>query len=416
MARWGLLLHPALLAAVLVLGLNDHVLKGIGPPALTGKLSDFAGVFLVTVLACVVATRRWAAAAVVGALFALLKTVPGAGAIAAPFLGGVTLRDPTDLVALVALWPAVVVAGSVPPSPAPRWNHRVLPALSLAACAMTMTATSCDEPAFYQVATAGDQVLYLWGSESGARSLDGGRTWRLGYSPSGVAETRPPAAEEACTDDGHCFRVRRGAFVEERPPQGKWSRTFEITETQRRNAELNHEGLRVPNPLAVMSACGGTESILAGAFSSVTVVDVDGVDHVVVSMGRQGVLHKEVRGDWERLPVGPYRPISFEEPPWLTLLKAASGLATLGSVVLLALWWRRRSLRASAAWAGASTALALVAFLLTLPMLLAGVPIAEIVFVLAVALTAASTYALLWSRGVPDRERDRARARRRSAS
>lgn len=424
MARWGLLLHPALLGAVLVLGLNDHVFKGVGPSALTGKLSDFSGVFLVTLLACVFVPRPWIAAAAVGILFTALKAVPEAGAVAAPFLGGVTLWDPTDLVALVALWPAVVVAGSVPPSAAPRWTRRALAVLSLLVCTMTITATSCDDPAPYRVLTVGDQVLYARGSGSvpAAVSFDGGRTWRddVPAAPRVPSLTGPPA-EEACTDDGHCFRVGHGTAVEERPPGGTWSPTFEITETQTRNALLNHEGLDVPNPLTALSACRDAGTIFTDAFSSVTVVRVDGVDHAVVAMGPQGVLHKEVGGDWERRPVARFRPISFDEPPWLTALKASSGGTTLGSAALLALWFRRRSRRASARWAGASMMLAIVAILLTMPIFLAGVGFAQLVFVPAMALAAAGVYALLSSRRISDpeldharRERARARSRRKA--
>ena len=41
------LLHPLWLGSLALLVLNDHVLKGAGllPGVLTGKLSDFAGVF-----------------------------------------------------------------------------------------------------------------------------------------------------------------------------------------------------------------------------------------------------------------------------------------------------------------------------------------------------------------------------------
>jgi len=45
-APGGVLVHPALLAALLLLLLNDHVLKHVCPGVLTGKLSDFAGVLL----------------------------------------------------------------------------------------------------------------------------------------------------------------------------------------------------------------------------------------------------------------------------------------------------------------------------------------------------------------------------------
>lgn len=39
----SLLLHPVVIAGIVVLLVNDHVLKGSAPGWLTGKLSDFAG-------------------------------------------------------------------------------------------------------------------------------------------------------------------------------------------------------------------------------------------------------------------------------------------------------------------------------------------------------------------------------------
>ena len=44
------LLHPLMLVALLLLVLNDHVLKRVCPGMLTGKLSDFAGVLLLPVV------------------------------------------------------------------------------------------------------------------------------------------------------------------------------------------------------------------------------------------------------------------------------------------------------------------------------------------------------------------------------
>src|SRR4051812_28755551 len=48
-APGGALLHPAVLSALCVLALNDHVLKRVCPGVVTGKLSDFAGVLLLPI-------------------------------------------------------------------------------------------------------------------------------------------------------------------------------------------------------------------------------------------------------------------------------------------------------------------------------------------------------------------------------
>lgn len=135
------LLHPAMLLALGLLILNDHVLKAAYPGAVTGKLSDLAGlaffpILLVGAWEIVLAvTGSWrgpgngALAVAVGssaAVFALVKTWPVAaqafawglglaqwlltlparlldGAPLPPVVATVVVVDPTDLVALVAL-------------------------------------------------------------------------------------------------------------------------------------------------------------------------------------------------------------------------------------------------------------------------------------------------------------------------
>src|SRR5581483_7864797 len=77
--------HPLWLAALIVLLINDHFLKGgnVIPGCVTGKLSDFAGLIVAPVLlATVVRARRtsarFACVAAVGVGFAAVKLVPAA--------------------------------------------------------------------------------------------------------------------------------------------------------------------------------------------------------------------------------------------------------------------------------------------------------------------------------------------------
>lgn len=119
------LVHPLWWAALLLLVLNDHGLKSAGwlPGALTGKLSDVAGLIvapalLATLLRC--RTRRALALAhgAVGAGFAAINLWPAAAAAVewatalTPFPWRITV-DPTDLLALPALlgsWALLVPA------------------------------------------------------------------------------------------------------------------------------------------------------------------------------------------------------------------------------------------------------------------------------------------------------------------
>lgn len=129
-----LLLHPAVLVAMLVLGLNDHWGKQVAPGIITGKLSDCAGLAFFPVLLAVgvsgISRRPLRFRGLVAAVFATagvfvaIKVHPGAtGAyqdvlafLQWPLQATGILRegrpfartDPTDLVALpfllVPLW------------------------------------------------------------------------------------------------------------------------------------------------------------------------------------------------------------------------------------------------------------------------------------------------------------------------
>ncbi len=105
-----LLLHPTFTGAVAVLAVNDHLLKGHAPGWLTGKLSDLAGVFVLTIVLSVVTGRPRLAAALTGVGFLAIKISMDAAEWVAPIIGGVTRQDPTDLLALAVLWPAYSLA------------------------------------------------------------------------------------------------------------------------------------------------------------------------------------------------------------------------------------------------------------------------------------------------------------------
>src|SRR5262245_14170325 len=105
------LLHPAWLASLVLLALNDHVLKGSGllPAVVTGKLSDVVGLAVAPLLLASLLRVRsfgpWVACHVaVGVVFSALQlSVPAADAWSALMgLFGfpwVITSDPTDLLA-----------------------------------------------------------------------------------------------------------------------------------------------------------------------------------------------------------------------------------------------------------------------------------------------------------------------------
>lgn len=107
--------QPAWWAALALLVLNDHALKGahVLPGFLTGKLSDFAGLVVAPVLAVAVLRARsrdarLAVFALVACAFAAIKTSPAMSDLYVRALGalGITARnvcDATDLLALAIL-------------------------------------------------------------------------------------------------------------------------------------------------------------------------------------------------------------------------------------------------------------------------------------------------------------------------
>ncbi len=178
-----MLTHPLALLAILLVALNDFLLKPLAPSWLTGKLSDLGMlVFLPLLLAGLLelALPRWGAAAlsfgIVAGAFVLLK----AGPVTAGWLGFLPLRsiaDPTDLLALPALAGAFWLwrrGESAPASPL-RWRLLALPLAAVTALAdsampdMGVTCLAEKDGSFY--AQAGFGRVYA--------SRDGGLTWQV---------------------------------------------------------------------------------------------------------------------------------------------------------------------------------------------------------------------------------------------
>jgi hypothetical protein len=119
--------HPATWLCIALLFVNDHILKTVYPSWITGKLSDFAGLFffpfIVAAGLCLTFSKFRLATTRVGqiafgfsaAWFILLKTVPLANSLttelSSMLLGFPTqlVMDPTDLIALLAMFPAWVM-------------------------------------------------------------------------------------------------------------------------------------------------------------------------------------------------------------------------------------------------------------------------------------------------------------------
>jgi hypothetical protein len=373
--RWRWLGRPAFLACVVVLAVNDHVLKQRFPGWWTGKMSDVAGVAVLgTLLAVVLGARRGLVATGIG--FMLLKAVPGVAEAAAPVLGGVTARDLGDLLALGVLVPLALMlsssGGVTTASPArpvrptrrrgsgarrvSRGVSTASPLVGAVAAVVTATATSCGpDPAVTRV-VGQDSAVYAFidrGYEDGiwARSTDGGQTWNRTREPNGAgpadASTDPGGRPhlgppKVCGDDGACYRLRGQRVVERRSPDGGWIEEFRLSDEEFDDVS----GMCIGGDAGVLTSVAVAES--GGARDPERAAD----DPVVASLGAGGVLVRTTAGAWERTRV-----LSVPPVPATALDRGATWASLVIGLVLTVTVWaigRRR-------WPSWRTALAVVA-------------------------------------------------------
>lgn len=339
--RWRWFGHPVFLAAVAVLAVNDHVLKARYGTWWTGKSSDVAGLVVVGMAAAaVLGVRR--GLVVVGAAFSLLKIVPGVAEAAAPVLGGETLRDVTDLLALAVLlplgwWlehrrpagagPVVAPSGSTPTE---RRMPRATAAVAVVGATVAVfagTATSCEpDDGVVQIVVDGSTVYAgidrYRGPTSWARSGDGGRTWTRTDRPSVVpAEPAEPLTgpgqtpgydpplgpTRACLDDGTCFEVDPRERIRRIDPDG----------TEVEDLDLSRWELGV---------CGGVD----GAFESIGIVELQGREVPIASLGDGGVVVRGADGQWQQYDV-----LDAGSPPKrIDRVPSVVGLAVNGLLVV----------------------------------------------------------------------------------
>ena len=142
-SRPELLASPWLVLSVLVLLVNDWVLKPAFHNGLTGKISDFAGLLALTLVACAVSQRlRWWSASFIAALFVYWKS-PYSQPLVSYLsqvlpLGIGRTPDYTDLLALPVVWIAAFYAPRLSVPTASAWTKACIAGF----CTVTLTATS----------------------------------------------------------------------------------------------------------------------------------------------------------------------------------------------------------------------------------------------------------------------------------
>jgi cysteine-rich repeat protein len=217
--------HPYLLASLALLVVNDHLLKGSGllPGALTGKLSDVAGMFVAPALLAFLARVRTARGVLlahvgVGVGFTALELSETATSAARAFVGLFGMRwhatsDWTDLLTLVFLVPSALLAIRVGRS---RKRARAGELVVAAAAAVACVATSDPGgPPVWQPTNDNDLDGFLTGDDcndfdaavnpaagncpgNGAESCDDG----FDNNADGLTDCDDPDCFFACADTG----------------------------------------------------------------------------------------------------------------------------------------------------------------------------------------------------------------------
>jgi hypothetical protein len=315
--------HPLTLASIGLLLLNDHWLKAAYPSTLTGKLSDFAGLFffpfILTALIAWPAERfrlprnpSWLFAAslgLTGGWFAALKLLPGANALHRAALGALlggpvsVALDPTDLLALASLPAAAWLWGRVgrgPAAPArPGWRAYLALGLGTLASLATSPArypllmrATVYEGQFY----IGQSYSYATGYATGgivndkyAASVDG-LSWSQATDPPPAVATalaEPPSLSQTrCLEQhsGICFRITGAEQIERSSDGGQtWLVDWRLP----------------PGRKDYMERACGLGCVIDARPKDLAILE-NGLQYwVVAPLGQYGLLARQPDGQWQ---------------------------------------------------------------------------------------------------------------------
>jgi hypothetical protein len=238
--------HPATWMSIALLLINDHVLKNINPSWVTGKLSDFAGIFFFPFIVAAglsvflakfnLSTRRMGQVSFgfVAAWFILLKTSQPINHltmhIASSTVGFPTKfsLDATDLISLIMLFPAWIMWEQVNSKRPARIAYAVLLLGSLAAIATSppyFGITKVTNLEYYK-----DGIVYAADREVTdnenyypvAKSLDGGLTWQEAPEINNIEERGLPIKHCSHLHPEICYQLTKSGKLQELSSNGMW--------------------------------------------------------------------------------------------------------------------------------------------------------------------------------------------------
>jgi hypothetical protein len=307
--------QPTTLLSIVLLLLNDHILKIVVPSWLTGKISDFAGLyffpFLVAAGWSVLFSRLNFKPRAIGQLsfgfvaiwFFLLKSSPVVNSLTSElssFIVGYPAKfssDWTDIFGLTAMIPAWKLWNQNR-----EWRQNGFAYIVLSIGAFAAIATS---PALPTVET----VTHLWMENetvvafdmqrvTKAISNDGGRTWEPVYDfDEGFPKEYVSQPLVVCVpgDPDECYRINRDDIVEISEDGGtSWNTSWDLPAD--RKTYLNHA-----NP-----------GMDLGPYD-LMIVQWENHVFVLAATGEEGVLRRELPdGEWERVRVENASPTPYK--------------------------------------------------------------------------------------------------------
>ncbi|WP_198169090.1 hypothetical protein [Herbidospora daliensis] len=283
--------QPLTVLALVVLVVNDHVLKHAWPGFVTGKLSDVAGLVLFPALLDLLVGRAKISIAVTGVGFTLVKTTATGAWLASEAWTAVwgpsrVLADPTDLLALPALW-AAWWAYRHPVSVHKAVVFLVVPPAVLAVAATSAAPFDWPYTAYAVEKAGGEIVVHTRGGYGMGNDLISYRT-RDGVAwNTWIQHERVEPVARDCHGTA-CYRVVPGHLRVQEIRDGRWTTVWEIPDEERDRLIRLHPDPPFGHPEPTESlAVAVTERLL------------------VVANGTDGIALRDARGTWHRLGVGP---------------------------------------------------------------------------------------------------------------
>jgi hypothetical protein len=287
--------HPLTILSIALLLINDHVLKIYFPSWLTGKLSDFAGLFFFPFIVAAglgfllfksnISQRLIGqfAFSIAAIWFLLLKTIPVANSLTSQFASSLIgspsqfILDPTDLIALVALLPAWALWRM--PKPKMKLNIMAYTALSIGVLASIATS-----PAAWAIGNVTNLEYYkdgiVYAGEKGrmgndnwypiAISMDGGKTWNLTYDVQNIEEKSRPIKQCGHINNNICYRITKQRRLQESVDNGEtWT-------------EVTFGHTTYSNDMVFF--------------------DLEGKEIIIVAINEEGIMRRELPdGKWEKI-------------------------------------------------------------------------------------------------------------------